>query len=165
MTIPPSSIIRQRTYTIYLPPFLENVVRFCWGYIVPCWRAWWNLPCPDELTQRRISIMMLLACHFVEIEGKIRAAESISTWPAWVALFSFSSVLSRREGAAWATALIMLFALEAIVPVLLVTCTTALVWKQVSWTTGLSIMCALWIGLFTLVRWLRCTLYQNMGHG
>jgi hypothetical protein len=161
----PSSRIRQRapSHRVYLHPFLANVIGVCFECIIPGWWVWCSLLRLSEPAQRRISIVML-ACHFVDIDGR-NLTDSISTWPAWLAIFSFSSFLSTRQEAAWVTALIMLFILEAVVPLLLVTCTSVLIWKQVTWTTGLTVMGALWIGLASLARWLRCSLYQSMGHG
>ena len=164
MTMTPSSRIRQRTtsHRVYLHPFLANVIYVCLECISPCWWIFCHLLCLSEPAQRRISVAVL-ACHFVNIDGSI-LTDSMSTWPAWLALFSFSSFISMRQEAAWATALIMLFILEAAVPLLLITCTSVLIWKQVTWTTGLMVMGALWIGLASLARWLRCSLYQSMGH-
>jgi hypothetical protein len=44
--VPLSSRICRQMHTIYLPPFVENVGWFCWGYTVFCQNAWWNLHCP-----------------------------------------------------------------------------------------------------------------------
>jgi hypothetical protein len=64
-----------------------------------------------------------------------------------------------------ATALVTLFILEAILPLVFVAFTTALVWKQVTWVTGLFVMAVLWIILAGFAHWIRRTVYQSMGHG
>ena len=152
----------------YLNPFLSDTLSICLDWSSTCWRLCYNLlSAPgylDDANLLRLSLVVL-ACHHVDMWHE--AWVPPSTW-IWLALFSFSSffcLLWTRQEAAMATALVTLFVLEAVLPLVFVSFTTLLVWKQVTWMTGLTIMAIFWILLAALAHWIRQTVYQSLGHG
>ena len=152
----------------YLDPHLIDFVSVCCEYTSTCWRMIWNvIAAPtvlDEANLLRCSLIVL-ACHHVDSRNE--AYVPPSTW-VWLALASFSSffcLLLTRQEAAIATALVTLFLLEAVLPIMFVMFTTVLICKQVSLTSGICIMASLWTILVALANWIRRTVYQSMGHG
>lgn len=152
----------------YLDPHLSDFLSICCEYAATCWRVLCSVlaapGCLDETNLLRCSLLVL-TCHHVDSRNE--AYVPPSTW-VWLALASFSSffcLLLTRQEAAVATALVTLFILEAVLPLLFVMFTAFLIWKQVSWTTGIVIMAILWTILVALANWIRRTVYQSMGHG
>lgn len=152
----------------YLHPHVIDALDVCCEYTFTCWRIIRSIlaapGCLDEANLLRCSLVILL-CHHVDSRNEAYVPPSIWIWLALASFSSFFCILLTQQDAAMATALVTLFILEAVLPVLFVLFTTFLIWKQVSWTTGLFIMAILWTILVSLANWIRRTVYQSMGHG
>ena len=157
---------RTSSLHIYLSPFLSDVLCMWWEWTTTCLHVWHNLLSgPAHLSDSgvlRLSIIALLCHHTTVMNGGNSIATT--TWMIWLSLFLLVSSMTMREDVALASALVMLFLLEALQPVMLITCTSLLVWKQATWTTGLVVTSVLWAILAGAAHWIRCTLYHSTSH-
>lgn len=152
----------------YINPHISDIVCICCDWMSTCWRLAVNiLSAPgylDEANLTRASLV-ILACHHVDIVSDAWVPPSTWKWLSLVSLSSFFCLLVTRQEAAMAMALVALFLLEAILPLFFVGFTTLLVWKQVSWQSGVIVMAVVSTIMVGLAQWIRQTVYQSMGHG
>lgn len=152
----------------YLDPHLIDFFSICCEYTSTCWRMIWSVVAAptllNEANRLRCSLIVL-ACHHVDSRNDAYVPPSAWVWLALASFSSFFCLLLTRQEAAIATALVTLFLLEAVLPIIFVMFTSVLIWKQASWTFGICIMASLWTILVALANWIRRTVYQSIGHG
>lgn len=153
---------------LYLNPYICDLLTICYDWTASCCSLCCNVlsaPCKlDEANLLRFSLLVLL-CHHVDSWNEARVPPSTWIWLTLLCFSSFFCLLLTRQEAAMATALITLFVLEAIMPVVLLGLSAFVLCKQISLLEGMLVMVIVGISIGITAQWIRQTVYQRMGHG
>jgi hypothetical protein len=178
--------IDEEVYCIYLSPLLSEVIFQWWQLILSCLNVWWNVlvePTLKDSTLHGISILCL-ACHY--LQSYIEVYATTSTWqvtiPVWISTglpvvlsttlaciavsLPYFTRSSLDQDAVMVTSLVLLFVLEAMLPLIILGCLSIILWEnQVSIVTCILTFAGIWTCVTCATLGLRSFAYQRMVHG
>lgn len=170
--------------TIYLSPAFSNILIQLYDIASALWEVCWSILNIHPFSETALlrSSIVLIGCQHLQtlIEANADTVElQLTQLPSaliWGVPLILSSLIAffvtlphwwrpSHDDAFIITALISLFCLEAVLPFIVLTCTSLLLLRQVNWVTGLTVLAVVWIMISFTAHWIRCTVYQSMGHG
>jgi len=165
-------------HTICMNPFLISLLLHVFEFMRVCWEICWRLltsPTLSEAALVRLSIACLglhILHPYIEAQPEVKlpwwffggiatATLTLTTlllsMPYWIRLDQGEAII--------VTALVCLFLLESLQPIMILSCVSLIIMRQVSLIAGIFVLGVLWGCITFTTYFIRCYAYQHMGHG